>query len=230
MLALLLLACPAPSETAFEPDVLFVEGVFGYDADLDAAVAYSVDGDAVPPTLVFGLATASWFETGLASERCDIVVQHDGDPLPREAWASALAVGFDLPADAAVEDGCEGVWDDEALLAGAWGLGVGALDEGVAEELEAAVLAQGGAWQEDWEPVVFGGGFYWEDAADTFADGYVPHDYAFAAAVDDDLAMILDDEGDSASLPADDVLDGEPPDGAYIVRAWLGIDADLLAP
>lgn len=232
---LLLAGCVAPGEEpAFQPDVLFVEGVFGYDAAQDAAVAYTVDGEVVPPTLILGLATSTWFQTGAADERCDVVARHDpeGGPLPRAPWAAELAFGFDLPADLAVESGCEGFWGDPAatLLAGRWGLGVGPVDEALAAELEDAVVSQGGAWEADWAPVLLGGGFYWSEAEDAFPEGFVPHDYAFAAAVDEDLRLVLDEEGQSVTLPAADVVDGAPPSGAYILRSWFGVDADLAAP
>jgi len=155
----------------------------------------------------------------------------EGDPT---VW-----FGFTMPDTATVTTDCEewdpDVWGEDpgATMAGwSWGLGIATFDEEVEAELEDAVTSQYGedAWDDTWDPVVFGGGFHWSGAEDEFPGGFLNNDYAFAATVDASFALVVDENGNTTNVPAEEVVDGTPPSGAYAVRYWYGLDADLVQP
>jgi hypothetical protein len=125
-------------------------------------------------------------------------------------------------------------WGDDpgaVVAAWGWGLGIGALDEDVGDELRAAVVDADGeeVWVDTWEPAVFGGGFRWSGADERFDAGFAPNGYAFGLVVDEAFEVIAQD-GSNVAIPASELADGAPPEGAYLVKPWFGIDADLLAP
>jgi len=244
-LGVLLLATTAacdPGSEFFEPAVFYVEGTFGYDAIADAAVAYVGDGGAVSPTVAITIASTEWFETYDDLDRCVVALRHLADtPLPRASWVAEAPdtwFGFDAPTDAEVTSDCAGwdpeVWGDDPATAVAtwgWGLGIGALDDAVSDEVRDAVIASDGeaTWDDEWQPAVFGGGFRWSGAADRFDGGFAPNGYAFGLYVDADFALVVQDDA-LLGIPATDVVDGAPPNGAYVIEQWFGIDAVLLAP
>jgi hypothetical protein len=247
LVPILAIGCDEPSEEDlfFEPAALYVEGGFGYDAATENAVAYTVEGDPVNPSIALVAVRDEWFDSFDDADRCTVVLEHDptnGD-LPAAPWVDEVSddgvwFGFTMPDTATVTTDCTewdpDVWGDPgtALATWTWGLGIAAFDADVEEELEDAVTAQygEGAWEDSWEPVVFGGGFYWSGAEDQFPGGFLNNDYAFAATVDASFALVIDANGNTTSVPATDVVDGTLPSGAYAVRYWYGLDADLVQP
>jgi len=233
----------------FEPVAVYVEGAFGYDASTGRAVAYTVEGEPVNPSITVMAVRDAWFDTYDDADRCTVVIEHDAStrPLRSAAWVDEASeegtqtvwFGFDLPPSAAVTTDCEDwdprVWGDDpgaAIASWSWGLGIATFDEGVETELEDAVTQQYGdqAWEDTWKPVVFGGGFHWSGAEDDLPGGFLDNDYAFGAVVDASLALVLDRDGNTTNLAASDVVDGTLPSGAYALRYWYGIDAELLHP
>ncbi|MBW2253354.1 MAG: hypothetical protein JRI25_02000 [Deltaproteobacteria bacterium] len=233
----------------FEPAAIYVEGAFGFDAAAGRAVAYAVAGEVVNPSITVVAVRTAYFDTLDDADRCEVVLEHDptSGGLRAAPWVDEASedgettvwFGFTMPQTASVTSDCE-EWDPEvwgedpgaAIAAWSWGLGIATFDEEVQAELEDAVTGQYGdpAWEDAWDPVVFGGGFYWSGAEDDLPGGYLNNDYAFGALVDATFALVLDTDGYSINVPAAEVVDGTPPSGAYAVRYWYGLDADLLHP
>lgn len=114
------------------------------------------------------------------------------------------------------------------IRAWTWGLGLGALNEDVAADLEATVRQQEGegAWEEAWAPILLGGGYHWSGAPSRFAGGFLPNDYAVAVEVDETYALVRDAE----DRPAYKAIDTFPSTAAYNIAPWFGVDAALLLP
>lgn len=246
---LLPLGCVStPESQRIAPRAVYIEGHFGYDAEADEAVGYSIDGEPFEPTLTVEIRDARYFETFDDRYACriELVADVSAGGLPRAAWVDdangsgeepVVAFGFTVPEDAAIDSSCTSFddpsWPEDpadAITSWQWGIGIGPLGEQMTEELTAAVDASygEGVWDAQWEPVILGAGFHFNGAANVAAGGYLAHDYGFGAAVDQDFEIATDEQGIVFAIAATDVLDGTLPSGIYEVYAWNGIEAVLV--
>lgn len=231
---------PPSTSDAFEPYAFYVDGTFAWRADEATVDGWTLGADRVEPAVTVTVYDARFFDAGDPTWTCAVTLWWDTEsrgPLDAAPWTDNDPIaGVELPFAAVRTSDCPqwpSAWGPDpgrTVAAWTWGLGVGPLDGLVEASLSAAVDRDAaGAWEAEWAPVVLGGGFRWSGADDDAGAAYLSNGYAFAVQVDDTLAAVLDDEGNTRNVPAADVLTA-PPTAAYVVRAWYGVDASLLQP
>lgn len=247
--------CPP---TPLTPAVVLFDTYFGYDADAGVVRSYELPtGETVWPQVVITLGSEVYNPNDVATY-CTIRLEVQDDAIaPNTSWttdatgeAQEVLVGFDVPSSMVIDDGCANrifdpeVWGDgpvATLQAHQWGAGVSTMGEPLFTDLEEYIVSQAGqaAWDDEWLPYLFGGGYYRNDlVAEGLAGGYVNEQYGFANAVDDAWVVEWTDSNDSGEYE-----DGQDeltlltgpyggaealPSGAYSMQAGYYTDASCL--
>jgi len=210
--------CPAEG---WVPEYIGVSGFWGYDADADATMPFSIDNSGtvqeVPNRIIITLATENYLQTGNEAESCAMVIEPTG-ALGFASWAQGVNAYFGFTATAGAEGGYlpnGGCADMNPDMFGGedpfvwaqgydWGLAVGAIDPTLYSSLQGQIEGNANLnWEKNWKDKLLGGSWYSTALIDGDpSPGQVLKDTNFvrATAVDGDGVMQTDDEDDQVYI------------------------------
>ena len=222
------------SVVAIDAQLLLTTAAFAYD-EVNGMVVPYVDPNNGPQPITFAVILADssmpYDPNGpTPSNSCSVVFTMD-TPQPVSSFMAgfdALWWGIEIPASADVSSDCQYVELPEEFGGDAvshvakwsWGVGIGAIDPSIAQQIEAQLSPS------DWavyEPLLIGSGS-WSDAFEGLVNDeglLLGSGQAFEA--DTNFSFVVDRTGYAVTIPAADVWDGKTPARGIYVPASQAI-------
>ena len=221
---------------------MLVQTLFAYDQATGTAVPWEDPNYGPFPVTVAVVIADTSLQTdpnGPTPYNSCVVTISTSSPVPMASWVedSAAWWGFEMPANAQIDDGCLGV-ELPAEFGGdagyhvskwVWGATLAEIDATLAEQLEAAVSPA------DWaalEPNLVGGGAYSTSLIGTLNAEGIVGGYGTAYEADANFGIVVDATGVAVSIPAEQVWNGvDLATGVYqITTGGVGPATTLLTP